>query len=559
MKHIKLTLGLAALTLFLFGLMFTLRSADTVKAQEQPTTYLLEEGQYVPGEFIIKFKDGHSPAQLEQAVVSDSEKPTFLRRVRSIFGMQSGLQSELNSLKALEDKYQLQSANALETFGNAGAEVLFNETYVYSYSSSVNPADVLRDYNNMENVEYIEPNYIYRTSKAPNDPNYGNLWGMKTIKAEEAWEESTGLSSVKVAVVDTGVQVSHPDLQANVLKSEGTGPGCQDNIDTGSHGSHVAGTIGAVGNNGTGVAGVNWNVSINGYAVLCSGGSGSLATIAAGVNKAVADGNKVINMSLGGNSDSTTFHNAIINAKNSGVTVVVAAGNCWNQPQSQKCPLPNQAQRGSSDFTYPAAYPEVITVAATTSSDQSASFSNRGRANDIAAPGVQIESTWPPSGYNSISGTSMASPHVAGAAAFLLSVNPNLTPDQIQNALQCTGDDLGATGWDEVFGHGRLNLKAAVDAVKSGNIPTCSVPGQPTSMPQPTSTGGTPSPTSGGGTPVPTGGQRPHPCPEEAAKGNYNCTTPTDDTDYKAWEAEFKQGFASLSPWFEYIRKAIYN
>lgn len=537
---------------FVFAGMYKTK-IPSIQAQAPAQSYLLEEGQYVPGEFLIKFKEGHSPDQLETLAMQSEQSPTFLRRVQSIFGIQSSEQSELNSIKALESKYDLQAASALETYGDRGAEAIFNETYIYKYDPTVNPADVLRDYNNIEGVEYIEPNYIYTAFKAPNDPSYGSLWGMKIIKAEEAWEESTGSQSVKVAVVDTGVQVNHPDLTGNAIKSEGMGPGCPTNTDSAGHGSHVAGTIGAVGNNGTGVAGVNWTVGINGYAVLCAGGSGSLSSIAAGVNKAVADGNKVINMSLGGNGDSTTFHNAIINAKNSGVTVVVAAGNCWNQPQSQKCPLPNQAQRGSSDFTYPAAYPEVITVAATTSSDQSASFSNRGQANDIAAPGVQVESTWPPSTYNSISGTSMASPHVAGAAGFLLSINANLTPDQIQNALQCTADDLGTTGWDETYGHGRLNLKAAVDAVKSGNIPTCSAPGQPVSTPQPTSPGGATN------TPAPTGGQQIHPCPEEAAKGNYNCTTPTDDNDYKAWEAEFKQGASSLSPWFEYIRKALYN
>ncbi|KXK11190.1 MAG: Subtilisin DY [Microgenomates bacterium OLB23] len=507
----------------------------------------------VPGEFIIKYKDGHSPAQLEAAASSELQTPSLLQRIRTMFGAESPMQSELNSLKALESKYDLQSVSALETYDQPGAEALFNETYIYKYNTDVNTTDVMRDYENIDGVEYIEPNYIYTAFKAPNDPNYNSLWGMKIIKAEEAWEISTGAQTVKVGVVDTGIEVNHPDLKANTLKSEGMGPGCPNNTDTGNHGSHVAGTIGAVGNNTTGVAGVNWAVSMNGYAVLCAGGSGSLASIAAGVNKAVADGNKVINMSLGGSSDSTTFHNAIINAKNSGVTVVVAAGNCWNQPQSQKCPLSNPTQRGSSDYTYPAAYPEVITTAATTSSDQSASFSNRGRANDIAAPGVQIESTWPPSTYQSISGTSMASPHVAGAAGLLLSVNPNLTPDQVQNALQCTADDLGAAGWDEVFGHGRLNLKKAIDAVQSGNIPTCSTPGQPPSTPLPTNPGGATN------TPAPTGGQQVHPCPEEAAKGNYNCTTPTDDNDYKAWEAEFKQGVSSLSPWFEYIRKAIYN
>ncbi len=545
--------------LYFFTLMAIFTS--TASAQDTVKTYALEPGQFVPGEFIIQFEDGHSPSDLQAAISSETSSPTFLNRIRGIFGLQSSTQSELNNVKALEEKYNFQSSEKIQTYNVPSAQALFSETYIYKYDPSINPADVLRDYNSLENVKYIEPNYIYSTSKAPNDPQYSNLWGMKTIKAEEAWDISTGSKTVKVAVVDTGVQVNHPDLKDNVLKSEGIG-GCPSGTDPGSHGSHVAGTIGAIGDNTQGVVGVNWAVSINGYSVLCStGGSGSLSSIANGVIKAVADGNQVINMSLGGPGDSTTFHNAIISAKSAGVTVIVAAGNCWNQQQSDKCPNGDPAKRGSSDFTYPAAYPEVVTVAATTSSDQAASFSNRGNSIDIAAPGVQIESTWPPTSYHTISGTSMATPHVVGAAALLLSVNPNLTPDQIQNALQCTADDLGTSGWDEIFGHGRLNLKAAVDAVKAGNIPTCSSP-QPTGQPGPTS--GAPLPTSA--TPgAPTSGVQPtrspqqHPCPEEAAKGNYNCTTPIDNNDYTSWEAEFKTGVASLAPWFEYIRNAIYN
>ena len=557
MKHktTPLTL-LIMLSLVVGGFVFFSHTTSSARAQTQTRDYNLAAAPIEPGQFVVKYKPGKAPADLQAAISQEESNPTFLSRIKQSLGIKSSTQVEYSTIKALEDKYSLASATAMETYNSPTVAAMFDNTYIYTFSSTANPTALLADYNAMDAIEYIEPNYIYSAFKVPNDTEYGSMWGMKIINAEAAWEQSTGLATVKAAVVDTGVETTHSDLKANVLKSEGIGAGCSSGNDTGNHGSHVAGTIGAVGNNAKGVVGVNWTVSISGYAVLCAGGSGSIADIAAGINKAVADGNKVVNLSLGGPGDSTTLHNAIINAKRTGTTVAVAAGNCWNQPQSGKCPDNDPAKRGSSDYTYPAAYPEAITVAATTSTDESASFSNRGNSVDIAAPGYQIKSSWPPDTYNTISGTSMATPHVAGAIALLLSIDATLTPDQIQNALQCTAKDLGAAGWDTTFGHGRLDLKAAVDAVKAHTIPTCPVAGQPVTTPIPTSAGGT---TPGATTPAPTAGAGVHPCPAEAAKGNYNCTMPIDDNDYKAWETEFKSGTTTLAPYFEYVRKALYQ
>lgn len=554
--------------IFVFGLMSLMTVAflwsyaypSPIKAQTNIKQFNFNDGAYVKGQFIIGFKKGMSPQALEAKAAERAVRgetvggrlANIRENIRNRISGQQGPENTLASIQEVNNAVGFSNSIFLQSFENT-------ETYVYKVNASVTPQSVLTKYGDLSAVAFIEPDGIAQSFKAPNDPDYSKLWAMPKIKAEDAWEITTGSNTVTVGIVDTGVQINHPDLQGNAQKSEAVSPACTVNGDRGSHGSHVAGTIGAVGNNSTGVVGINWTVKINGYGVLCSlcpdgrRGCGSFSDIITGVNRAVADNVDVINMSLGGDQPSDAMHQAVRNARNRGILVVVAAGN-------------------SSDNTrsfYPASYPEVMTVSATGPQDEFAVYSNFGNAVDIAAPGGSdasracpdnkcIYSTVPPNGYDSYQGTSMASPHVAGAVALLLSVNPNLTPDQLQNALQCTSDDLGPTGWDEKFGHGRLNLKAAMTAVKSGNIPTCSSPAEPTSQPQPTSTEPTPTGTQPTNVqPTPTG--QPHPCPAEAAKGNYNCDNVIDNNDYKSWEADFKSGVAPLAPWFEYIRKVIYN
>lgn len=556
MKKI-ITLSTIIIAIIAFAL-----SSSPSRAQTDISQFSFDEGTYVKGQIIVGFKDGMSPQDLEAKVANR------VARAESIGGklqnIRENIQYALSGTEKPEDSLTaIQNINNTVGFSSSNYIQSFEgtEAYVYSVSKTIPPQEILRQYADLSSVEYVEPDGMAYAFKAPNDTDYAKLWAMPKIKAEDAWEISTGSNSVTVGIVDTGVQVNHPDLQGNAQKSDAISPACTVNGDKGAHGSHVAGTIGAVGNNSTGVAGINWTVKINGYGVLCSVcdnggiGCGSFSDIITGINKAVSDNVDIINMSLGGNQHSTAMQQALRNARNQGILVVVAAGN----------------SNADTIGFYPARYPEVMTVSATGPNDEKAAYSNFGNAVDIAAPGgngprggctapLCIYSTLP-SGYGSYQGTSMASPHVAGAAALLLSVNPNLTPDQLQQALQCTADDLGSTGWDEKFGHGRLNLKAAIDAVKGGNIPTCQSPSEPTNAPQPTQPTGT-QPTgsttpTGGLTPSPTGTQ--HPCPAEAIKGNYNCDSATDNNDYKNWEADFKSGVASLAPWFEYIRKIIYN
>ncbi|MEK7636891.1 MAG: S8 family serine peptidase, partial [Patescibacteria group bacterium] len=250
-------------------------------------------------------------------------------------------------------------------------------------------------------VEYVEPNYIYSaTVTTPNDASYGSLWGLNNtgqtvngvagtadadIDAPEAWDLSTGSTAVVVAVLDTGIAINHPDLAGNLVAGYDFVNSDSTPEDLNDHGTHVAGTISAIGNNATGVVGVNWNVKIMPLRVLGADGSGSTANIATAVTYAAQNGAHIINMSLGGTGYSQTFYDAIAGARTLGVLVVVAAGNSTNNND------------GGTHF-YPSDYDldNIISVAATDQNDALASFSNYGTTSvDVAAPGVNIYSTMP--------------------------------------------------------------------------------------------------------------------------------------------------------------------
>ena len=360
-----------------------------------------------------------------------------------------------------------------------------------------------------------EANTIFETVATPNDPSFSALYGMTKIQAPAAWDISTGSTGVVVAVIDTGVQYTHPDLVGNIAINTGETPnnGVDDDrngytddyygydfinydgnpMDDHYHGTHCAGTIGAKGNNGVGVAGVAWSVSILPVKVLSASGSGSLASVASGINYAVARGAKVLSMSLGGSSSSATLDNAIAAARQSGVLIVAAAG--------------NSGQNTDYYPSYPASSPSdnVLAVAATDSSDAMASWSNYGPTSvDVAAPGVNIYSTLLGNTYDYLSGTSMATPHVAGMAGVLRAINSNLSYLQLKNIIMQTVDPLAALNGRIVSG-GRVNLyKAALSAREGGQTPTpaptASPTPNPTSIPTAAPTG-TPTPTP---TPEPT-------------------------------------------------------
>ncbi|MEB3327832.1 MAG: S8 family serine peptidase [Candidatus Sericytochromatia bacterium] len=347
-------------------------------------------------------------------------------------------------------------------------------------------------------VEWAEPDHrLFMTASPPNDPAFGQQWALPRIQAPAAWDLGQG-AGVQVAVLDTGVDLNHPDLAGQVV----AGPDLVDRDaqpqDEQGHGTHVAGTIAALTNNNQGVAGVAPAARVLAIRVLDAQGSGALSDVADGVLEAVRRGAKVINMSLGGDADGQTLRAAIAEAVAAGVLVVVAAGN-----------------ENTSRATYPAAYPDVLAVGATTASDQRASFSNYGTYVGIAAPGDRILSTKLGGGTTTLSGTSMASPHVAAAAALVWGANPTLTAAEVRTALTRTGAPVaGFTRTPEVR---RLDALAALQAAQAPGAPPAPAP-EPSEAPSPEPPG-VPSPgPSVAPSPVPTATPQPTPVPAPTAR-----------------------------------------
>ncbi|MEA3321822.1 MAG: S8 family peptidase [Bacillota bacterium] len=288
-------------------------------------------------------------------------------------------------------------------------------------------------------VEYVEEN-VEMHATAQTVP-----YGLPHIKADVALAQGITGSGVKVAVLDTGIDASHEDLK--VAGGASFVPEEPDALTDGNgHGTHVAGTIAAV-NNNTGVLGVSYDVDLYAVKVLSSGGSGTLAGIAQGIEWAIDNNMDVINMSLGGSTGSSTLKQASDNAYNSGIVVVAAAGN-----SGSFFGLVNT-------IGYPARYDSVIAVGAVDSNNNRASFSSVGSQLEVMAPGVSINSTLPGNQYGELNGTSMASPHVAGAAALLLAQNPNMTNVEVRERLRNTATNLGSSF---NYGYGVINLEAAL-------------------------------------------------------------------------------------------------
>ncbi len=279
------------------------------------------------------------------------------------------------------------------------------------------------------------------TLGTPNDPSFSKEWALYGssaygVNVKPLWlTGATGSKKVVVAIVDTGVDYTHPDLKANLDTADGYNfvANSSNADDDNGHGSHVAGIIGAVGNNAQGVVGVNWNVSIIPIKFLDSSGSGSTSDGIKGINWAVSHGARVINCSWGGPDGSQALKDAIDAARRSGVLVIVAAG--------------NESANNDTTASYPANFhlDNMITVAATDVNGKLASFSNYGKKLvDIAAPGVDIYSSYKDGQYKSLSGTSMATPMVAGVAALVLSKDPSATYQSVKDAIFRCGTPLSS-------------------------------------------------------------------------------------------------------------------
>lgn len=281
-------------------------------------------------------------------------------------------------------------------------------------------------------------------------------WGVDRVEGDIAWATSTG-DAVKVAVIDTGIDLAHPDLVARVDGGFNAINPARSYTDDNGHGTHVAGTIAAAANE-IGVVGVAPGADLYAVKVLDKTGSGWVSDIIEGIQWAIDNHMDVINMSLGSSSYSSAFDTACQKAIDAGVVIVAAAGN---------------SGPGSDTVGYPAKFARVIAVSATDRSDTIASFSSVGPAVDLAAPGVGIYSTYKGQTYATLSGTSMASPHVAGVVALVLKTSVGSDdadhdgvwdPSEVQHRLTRTAQDLGAPGVDDSYGSGLVRADRAVVA-----------------------------------------------------------------------------------------------
>ena len=446
-------LQLFLVVLFFFAVanfLFPAGAAEAVEAGGDSVNSRIEKllgFEYLEGDIIVKFKDEIAMDAVSLASVSKG----LHSQAGAVF------EKQFKGLKGLQ---QVKVSNA------------------------VSLRQALQSYLESPLVEYAEPNYIYHASVIPNDPSFGRLWGLHNtgqtggtvdadIDAPAAWNLMTGANSVVIAVIDTGVDYNHADLNSNIWSNPGE-TNCSDRIDNdgngyvddcrgwdfanndnnpmddNDHGTHVSGTIAAEGNNGTGVTGINWKAKIMPLKFLDARGSGTLADAVEAILYANANGAHVISNSWGGRAGSDALRDAI-NA--SPAVVVCAAGNDGT----------------NNDVTpnYPSNYTSanIIAVAATNDTDSLASFSNYGVVSvDVGAPGVNIYSTIANGGYASFSGTSMATPHVSGVAGLVKALNPGFTNLQIKNRILNTTDPKSSLSGKVLTG-GRLSAYNALNAV----------------------------------------------------------------------------------------------
>jgi serine protease len=375
------------------------------------------------------------------------------------------------------------SASVSKPFAHFKAPAM-KRTYQLDFSDYAKVDEMIRELSQFAQIEYAERVPLMQKTVVPNDPLYGpgNQWNLFRIQAETAWNYTLGSASIIIAVVDDAVDINHPDLQpirwvntgeipGNGIDDDGNGyvddrfgvnvatsnPSLQGSplpgtpVSSFDHGTHVAGIACAASNNGVGIASIGHGVRL--MSIRAASSTGSLTATLQGVLYAIDNGAHVINMSYGSSSFSNTYQNAITYGYNQGVVMVAACGN-----------------DNTNQVFYPAGYNHVISVAATNGNDAKASFSNYDNGSnwvDLAAPGTSIYSALPTGSaslYGNKQGTSMASPLVAGLAGLMLSMNPGLTPDDIEDCLKSTCDP--ATGsFAAQLGSGRINAANAMGCV----------------------------------------------------------------------------------------------
>ncbi|MDL4838895.1 S8 family serine peptidase [Aquibacillus rhizosphaerae] len=322
--------------------------------------------------------------------------------------------------------------------------------YLIRISEESNYNKQLEDLRNETDILYAEPDSIYETSFTPSDPHYNEQWYLNKIEMDKAWDINKGSSDVKIAILDTGVNANHPDLAGRVLPGYDFVNDDNDPSDDNGHGTHIAGIIASNIDN-IGIAGIDLNANILPVKVGRKDGAVSSLNAIEGIYYAIDNGADVINMSYGGYQYSEAINQAIQEAYSEGIVLVAAAGN-----------------EASSEWSYPASYGPVISVAATDENDSPTDFTNYGEFIDITAPGQNIYSTNYVGGYSTMNGTSFSAPIVSALAGLIKSQHPEWTPEKIEWALQLGADQLGTADWNSFTGFGRVNGFGALTA----NLPS---------------------------------------------------------------------------------------
>lgn len=404
------------------------------------------EHEFAPGRVIVGLKDGTTGI-----VNTDLAKDIDIKSIRKLGNAKSPNADETSD-KVYAKEDQTSNLYLVSINGKEKDDVI----------------KAIEELKNNDNVEYAEPDYKITVNTVPNDPSYSSQWGLPKISAPKAWDSFTGSSSVVVGIIDTGIDYTHTDLTDNIWVNPGEiandgidndNNGFIDDVhgwdfanddsdpyDDNGHGTHVAGIIAGEGNNSIGISGVAWQTKLVGLKFLAADGSGYTSDAIDAVNYANAMGISITNNSWGGGGYSQALYNAIA----AGGLFIAAAG--------------NEGTNNDSTASYPASFTlsNIISVAATTSTDSLASFSNYGATSvDIAAPGYNIYSTYKGNTYKNLSGTSMATPFVTGAAALAKGKNPSLTTAQIKSAI-LNGADYVSSLKSKVVTAGRLNVYNAI-------------------------------------------------------------------------------------------------
>ncbi len=448
----------------------------------------INKADFKKGELIVNFKKNvFRKSKSKKLSGASSISPTKVKKksikrlnrkfkVTKIVKLRKGHDKESNVGKTV-----LKKAKGMK-------ELKLNNLYKLEFSDKKSVTKAVEDYSANSNVRYAEPNYrMDIMTTTPDDPYYSSygtwgqsyydLYGLYNIQAGNAWDTTTGSSDVVVAMIDTGVDYNHADMSANMWTNTDEIPnnGIDDDsngyvddyygydfynndgnpMDDYGHGTHCAGTISAVTNNNLGVAGVSWNSKIMSVKFLNNNGSGYLSDAVLSTQYAVDNGAQILSNSWGGWGASESMQDAVNYAYSRGAIFVAAAGNSnWD-----------------TSYYQPAGLDNVFTVSASDHNDTKASFSNWGDEVDVSAPGVDtlslraagttmgsVVGTY----YTRASGTSMATPHVSGVAALVLAQNPTMSGQEIENLMKSYADDKGETGFDIIYGYGRVNAEQAV-------------------------------------------------------------------------------------------------